>query len=131
VGVVQVLAKALEALRHHIDVAFVYGSIAASSERSTSDIDLRVIGSATLAEIAPLLRGVEQQVGRAINPTIYQPDEFVRQIQRRNHFLKSALQMEPLFIYGGPDELAKLAARAKDKVGLHQSGGTQRPARPR
>jgi len=44
VGLVEILRKALEPLHDQIHVAFVYGSIAASAERSISDIDLMVIG---------------------------------------------------------------------------------------
>ena len=46
VGIVDVLREILEPLRDRITVAFVYGSVAASSERSTSDIDFMVIRQA-------------------------------------------------------------------------------------
>src|SRR5712691_7998220 len=116
VGLVEILRKALEPLHNQIDVAFVYGSIAASAERSSSDIDLLVIGSAPLSRLAPLLRDLERQVGRPINPTVYGRDEFVKRVQGENHFLKNVLRSEPLFIKGGPDELAELTAGAKSKI---------------
>jgi len=103
VGVVGALQKALEPLDHEIDLAFIYGSIAVSAERSTSDIDLMVIGSAPLSRIAPLLRHLEPRVGRPVNPTVYGREDFVTRIQTNSHFLKSVLQTEPLFIKGGPD----------------------------
>jgi predicted nucleotidyltransferase len=138
VGVVEALRKTLEPLHNQIDIALIYGSIAASAERSMSDIDLMVIGSAKLSRIAPLLRDLERQVGRLINPTVYGRDEFTKRVQGENHFLrvqgenhflKSVLRGEPLFIKGGPDELAKLTAGAKNKIPPHQPTGTRRPAR--
>jgi predicted nucleotidyltransferase len=129
VGVVEALRKALEPLNDQIDVAFIYGSIAASSERSKSDIDLMVIGSAPLSRVAPLLRDLERRVGRPINPTVYGRDEFIERIHSENHFLKSVLRSEPLFIKGGPDELAELTAGAKNKIAPHQPTGARRPAR--
>ncbi len=125
VGVVEALRKTLEPLHNHIDIALIYGSIAASAERSLSDIDLMVIGSAKLSRIAPLLRDLERQVGRPINPTVYGRDEFTKRVQGENHFLKSVLRSEPLFIKGGPDELAELTAGAKNKIPPHQPTGTR------
>jgi len=131
VGVVEALRKVLEPLDNQIDVAFVYGSIATSSERSGSDIDLMVLGSASLSQIAPLLRDLERQVGRAINPTVYGREEFKRRVKRENHFIKSVLQKKPLFIKGGPDELATFAAVAEDKAAPHQPRGARRSAQCR
>jgi DNA-binding transcriptional ArsR family regulator len=131
VGVVEALRKALEPVRNQIDVAFIYGSMAASAERSSSDIELMVIGSVPLSRVAPLLRDLERNVGRPINPTVYGRDEFLKRVQDENHFLKSILRSEPLFIKGGPDELAELTAGAKNKIPPHQQTGTRRPAKRR
>jgi uncharacterized protein len=130
-GVVEALRKALEPLRDRIDLAFIYGSIAASTERSTSDIDLMIIGSAPLSQVAPLLRDLERQVGRPISPTVYGRGEFVKRIQAGNHFLTNVLRTEPLFITGGPNDLAKLTAGTKDKNPSHQSARARRPPRRR
>jgi DNA-binding transcriptional ArsR family regulator len=131
VGVVEALREALQPLKNQIDVAFVYGSVAEASERSTSDIDLMVIGSASLSAIAPLVRDLERRVGRAINPTIYARAEFVQRLQQGNHFLKNVLHKEPLFIIGGHDELAKLVANATSKTTSHEPARNRRPARRR
>lgn len=131
VGVVEALQKALEPLKDQIDLAFIYGSIAVSAEKSMSDIDLMVVGSASLSQIAPLLRDLERQLGRAINPTVYRRDEFIQRVQEENHFLKSVLRNEPLFIKGGPDELAELTTRTKNKTSSYKSTGTRRSARRR
>ena len=131
VGVVEALRKALEPLHDQIELAFIYGSIAVSAERSISDIDLMVIGSAPLSRIAPLLRDLERRVGRPINPTVYARNEFIRQVQEENHFLKSVLRNEPLYIQGGPDELAELTGGAKNKIPPHKPAGARRSARRR
>jgi DNA-binding transcriptional ArsR family regulator len=131
VGVVEAIRKALEPLHDEIYIAFIYGSIATSTERSVSDIDLMVIGSAQLSRVAPLLRDLERQVGRPINPTVYGRDEFRKLVQGENHFLRSVLRSGPLFIKGGPDELAGFTAGAKNKIPPHQPTGARRPARRR
>src|SRR5713101_5352181 len=50
IGLVDVLRKNLQPFENRVELAFVYGSIAAASERSTSDIDLMVIGPTPLSE---------------------------------------------------------------------------------
>jgi DNA-binding transcriptional ArsR family regulator len=131
VGAVEGLRKLLEPLHNQIDLAFVYGSVASASERSSSDIDLMVIGSAALSRISPLLRDLERQVGRAINPRVYKREEFVRQMRDGNHFLTSVLRKDLIFITGDKDDLAKLAASAEDKTPPHERTGTRGSAKSR
>jgi len=128
VGIVDVLKEILEPLRDRIIVAFVYGSVAVSSERSGSDIDLMVIGDVPLSGIAPILRRAEERLARAVNPTVYTPDEFRRRIARENHFLTSVLRGEPLFVIGDQDDLAKLTSGATHKTASDQPRRTRRSA---
>ena len=126
VGIVDVLKETLEPLQDPIRVAFVYGSVAVSSERSSSDIDLMVVGDILLSAVAPALRNAERKLSRAVNPTVYTPDDFRRRIARENHFLTSVLRGEPLFVIGDQNDLAKLTAGATDKASSDQPTGTRR-----
>jgi predicted nucleotidyltransferase len=129
VGLADVLKEALEPLRERIAVAFVYGSIAAEAERSSSDIDLMVIGEGPLSEIAPLLRRREPTLSRPINPTVFSPGEFRRRVSKGDHFLTTVLNTRPLFIIGGPNELAELTSGAETKTAPNEPAGTRRSAR--
>jgi DNA-binding transcriptional ArsR family regulator len=126
VGIVDVLKEILDPLRERIAVAFVYGSVAVSSERSGSDVDLMVIGNIPLSDIAPALRNGEQRLARAVNPTVYTPDEFRRRLARENHFLTRVLRGDPLFVIGDQNDMAKLAAGATNKAASDQPRGTRR-----
>ena len=105
------LRQALTPLAARIDWAFVYGSMARAEAVSESDIDLMVIGQLGLAELTPVLRRAEQQVGRPINPTLYRPEEWNQKRQQGHPFLLQVLQGEKLFLLGNPDELAIPAGR--------------------
>jgi uncharacterized protein len=111
VGLVDVLREVLEPLKVRIDVALVHGSVAASRQRATSDIDLITIGSAGLAELSPVLEAAEERLGRSVNATIYSPDEFARKLAAKNHFLCSVLAKEKLFVIGRPNDLERIAGR--------------------
>jgi predicted nucleotidyltransferase len=84
-GLKDVLASALKS--DLIDHAFVFGSFARMSERAGSDVDLMIIGRLTNRELAVLLRGVAEQLGREINPHIFNQEELTRRLTNRDHFL--------------------------------------------
>lgn len=129
VGIVDVLKEALEPFRDRIRMAFVYGSVAESSERTGSDVDLMVVGDVQLSEIAPRLRPFEQGLARPVNPTVFTPSEFARRVERTNHFLTTVLRGKPLYIIGGPNELAQLTSGATTKEPPDEPARTRRSAR--
>ena len=63
VGLADFVREALTPLRDRIALAFIYGSVATSRERSSSDVDLMLIGEATLADVAVPLRALESRPG--------------------------------------------------------------------
>ena len=105
VGLANVLRDALHPIRRRILSALIYGSVARSAERAGSDIDLMIIGDATLAELSPLLRKAEHRLGRPVNATIYSRTEFKKRLAGKHHFLQAVLEKEKIFIIGTEHEL--------------------------
>ena len=92
-----------------IDFAFVFGSLAASTERAESDVDLMIIGQATHRDLASPLRALNDQLGREINPHFISRGEFTRRITTRDHFLSDVLSKPKLFIIGDENEFTDMA----------------------
>lgn len=113
VGLADLVRDALTPLKERIDLAFIYGSVATSRERSSSDVDLMLVGEATLADVAVPLRALESRLGRAVNPTVYTSLEFAKRVSDKNHFLTAVLETELLFILGTANDLARLVKRPK------------------
>ena len=105
-GLVEPLREALAPA--DIRVAFVFGSVAAGSEKARSDVDLMVIGAVSLRKLSELLSPVETRIGREINPHVLTPREFASRQHRREHFVTSVLGSPRLFVIGGDDDLAKV-----------------------
>jgi len=105
-GLVDVLRQALA--KSDIRVAFVFGSIAESSERASSDVDLMVVGSISLRQLSALLDGLDSRLGREINPHLLTPREFATRKDRGEHFLTSVLASPKLFVIGSADDLAEM-----------------------
>ena len=108
IGVFSILRSAMQSLSKQIVVAFVYGSVAREEETSQSDVDLMVIGKATLDEVLSRLSTVEKSIGRPINPTVYSVAEFKSKLASGNHFLTAVLKGQKVFLLGDEDELRKV-----------------------
>lgn len=107
VGVVELIAHALVPVAAGIEVAFVFGSFAQSTEVATSDVDVMIVGSVGLAEIAPLLRDPEQRINRPINPVILTPKEAKEKLAGKNHFIERVRMAPKLYLWGKDSELGK------------------------
>jgi predicted nucleotidyltransferase len=122
VGIFHVLRAALENLAKRIAVAFVYGSIARGEETSSSDVDLMIIGEATLDEVIAQLEGIETALGRTVNPTVYSPAEYGSKLRSRNHFLSTVGKGAKVFLLGDEDELRKMGGVQLAQARTHDVG---------
>jgi predicted nucleotidyltransferase/DNA-binding HxlR family transcriptional regulator len=102
-GLADVLKPALRDKR--IRTAFVFGSLARGEEKAGSDVDLMVIGELGLRDLSGLLAGIEEKIGREINPHVLQEDEFRKRLRATEHFVMSVMESPKIFIIGSQDEL--------------------------
>lgn len=110
-GTVDVLRASLAPLVRDgsIDVALVYGSVAAGKQTARSDVDVLTVGTITLTELVPALRIAEQRLGREINSSVYPAREFREKLKRGAPFLKRIMTGPKLFVAGDKRELERLA----------------------
>ena len=111
VGLVASLRAALQPLASKIVCAFVYGSIARREEHAASDVDLMVIGTVGLSDLAPSLRKAEKRLGREVNVTNYSVDEFRKKVAEADHFLTTVLQGRRQFVQGEQRDLDAVAGQ--------------------
>jgi uncharacterized protein len=121
IGIFSVLRSALHPLAKQVLVAFVYGSVAREKETAQSDVDLLVVGKATLDEVLSRLSTVEKSIGRPINPTVYSVAEFESKLASGNHFLTAVLKGQKVFLFGDEDELRKVGGVRLAKARADQS----------
>lgn len=113
-GLADVLRSALLPLGKKVALAFVFGSVAAGSERPGSDVDLMVLGSASFADLARALAPAHDVLGREINPTAMAPREFARKLAAGDGFALSVAKGPRIWLMGGEDDFAELATHRKD-----------------
>jgi len=102
-GLADVLKSALADKR--IRVAFVFGSIASGEEKTGSDVDLMVIGRLGLRDLSGLLSGVEEKIGREVNPHVMSEKEFRSRLKAKEHFMSSVLKGPKILLIGSENDL--------------------------
>lgn len=115
-GIADQLRAALAPLTDNIVTAFIYGSIASGQERSSSDIDLMIIGAVTFEDVIRLIHPYQEELRREINPHVYTAVEFKRKARESNSFISRILKLPKLSVIGDTDELGKLSEDRKAKT---------------
>jgi predicted nucleotidyltransferase len=106
-GAVGILKEAVSGKRD-IDYAFIYGSFAAGGERAESDIDLMVIGRASLEEVLALIRGPEEKLSREINVSLYDLQEIRKRVKDSDPFIMEVLGGSKIMLIGDENELRRI-----------------------
>ena len=104
-GVRDILVAALAPLAARIDIAFVYGSVAKSTDTAASDIDMMIVSdSLTYADVFAAVEPATISLGRTVNPTVYTSKELSRRVKQGNAFAKRVLAQPKLWLVGGGND---------------------------
>jgi predicted nucleotidyltransferase/DNA-binding HxlR family transcriptional regulator len=109
-GVVDVLRDVLTPLGESVELAFVYGSVAAGTEHAGSDVDVMLLGSAGFADVALALADVQSALGREVNPTPMSIRDFARKLAEGDGFARSVAASPKIWLIGDEDDFTKLVA---------------------
>ncbi len=104
IGVEASLRKELSAVPD-IETAFIYGSFAANKEKSSSDIDLMVIGDPKPSLLNEKLSTLEHRLKREINPTVYSMREYKAKKRAKSGFMMDLLKNPKIMVIGKADDL--------------------------
>jgi len=113
VGLLPTLRRALKPFEARIACALVYGSVARGQEHAVSDVDLLVIGSLGLSDLAPALRMTEDLLGREVNATSYSITEFRGKISAKDHFLSEVMRGPKEFLKGSQRDLDEIIGKSR------------------
>ena len=103
-----------------IEIAFIYGSYAASRETTTSDIDLFVIGFTSSRQLSTALRPVQAEIQRDVNYHLVTPEDLQEKILQGNGFLRNVLDGPKIFVIGNEETLRALTARGTHSAPPHE-----------
>ena len=106
-GISAELTRALAPVQG-IDLALIFGSVAAGTATGKSDVDLLIIGNTGLRKLTPGLRGLADSLGREINPICLTPAEWRDKRAKDDAFAKRVSAEPKIWLKGGPDALAAM-----------------------
>lgn len=104
-GLRDVLAAALEPLTTQIEVAFVFGSVAKTTEGAQSDVDVLVIGEATFGQVVTAVYDAQLTLAREINPKVMSRAEWSEKKKAQNVFVQELMSKPKIFIVGSENDL--------------------------
>ena len=129
-GLVDVIRDALHPLAKRIDFAFIFGSIARAEETPASDVDLLVVGTIGLSDLALPLQKASETLSREVNPTVFAPEEFRRKASTES-FVSTVLDTERVFVVGSENDLEEAVGRSTRRARGSPQGRTRTTARGR
>ena len=88
-----------------IEVAFIFGSVAAGTERGDSDIDLMVVGNVQSERLLLLLREPEKVLQREINLSVFEPIEVGDRRRKKDSFMTQVMKGPKKFLVGDEEKL--------------------------
>jgi predicted nucleotidyltransferase len=106
VALAEPLRKSLEPYSDAIKAAFVYGSVAKSTDTARSDIDLMVIGDGlSYSELYTALHSAEDALHRKISPMFLSAKDWRRKVSERGSFANKVNGLPKIFIFGSEKDL--------------------------
>ncbi|MDZ4730630.1 MAG: nucleotidyltransferase domain-containing protein [Xanthomonadales bacterium] len=115
-GVADHLRQALAPLQQHILLAFIYGSVANSTDKALSDIDLMIISdSLDYRDLLQHLVPVEGETQRPINPNIYKREEWQRKSADKDGFISRVLKQPKILLIGNESDLVEAGKPSQDR----------------
>jgi predicted nucleotidyltransferase len=108
-GVADSIRAALQPLDEHIQLAFVYGSLAKATDNKTSDIDVMLVSDVLpYGDVLEALLPLGDSLKRPVNPTIYTWVELESKIKAGNGFLSRVMEQPKLWVKGRDDDIKNL-----------------------
>lgn len=104
-GLAEALRQALSPLAEQVTLAFVYGSLAQGTATAASDVDVMVVGDVSFGDVVEALAGVEERLGREVNPTVCTAAEARRRLAAGERFWASVWAAPRILLWGDPHDL--------------------------
>ena len=108
-GLADVLRDALAPIAGKIRLAFIFGSVARGKERTTSDVDVLVVGAVSFAVVVEALSRAGARLRREVNPVVMTVSDFKAKLAKGDRFAARVAREPKIILLGDAGEFAELA----------------------
>jgi predicted nucleotidyltransferase len=91
-----------------VQLAVIFGSVAAGNERAGSDLDLFVIGTTSYSALSERLYAVEDRLGRKVQTLYFKAESATDRASLRKPATRALLSGPKVFVVGNERTLEKL-----------------------
>ena len=133
VAIGAIIAEALSPVREKVAVAWVYGSVARGEDTAGSDIDLMVVGDITFLELASVRMPQLDELGRELNMTAYETDDFLERLTNGHRFVTDVVDSPKVWVIGDDSELERVVGSETNRATENEcpgDNGADRGGRP-
>jgi len=82
-----------------------------------------VIGDLGLRDVSGLLSGIEEKIGREVNPHVLHRAEFRKRVRAKEHFVSRVMESPKIFIIGSQDDLETMGKKRLAEAPSNQPEG--------
>jgi hypothetical protein len=104
-GVPDALKEVLKVHTDKIQFAWINGTDNADGNAPHGEIDLTIIGTLWVGDLAAILEPLEKSLGRPIAPSLYSKEDFSKKCKLEPGFREAAAETSKLFLIGNRDDL--------------------------
>lgn len=119
------IREALHGLEDSIQLALIFGSVAAASERTDSDLDLFVVGTAGYSVVTQRMYSIEVRLGRRVQTLYFDPSSPIDRTSLRKPSTRSLLSGPKLFVLGDEAKLQALLSMEEEAKNGQKSKSRQ------
>ena len=123
IGLADQVRATLQPFEDGIDLAFIYGSVARGERTASSDVDILIVGSVSMADLALPLRELERSLQIPINVTHFTRAEYQDKWRQQNHFLTTIMRGKKIYLKGSDDELADTLGEPEAQSAIDEQAG--------
>jgi predicted nucleotidyltransferase len=85
-------------------MACIFGSVAQGKERSSSDVDVLVVGTSSFAAVVEALGAVHGSLGRPVNPVVMTMPAFKEKLAEGDRFVTRVAREPKIVLIGDGHE---------------------------
>ena len=121
------IREALHGLEDSIELALIFGSVAAAKELADSDLDVFFVGTAGYSVVTQRMYSIEERLGRRVQTLYFDANSAVDRASLRKPSTRSLLSGPKLFVLGDEAKLqALLSTKEEPKNGTKGKFGQSR-----
>lgn len=107
-GIVDVVDRSLKPFDTEIAFAMIYGSVASSTEHTSSDVDLLLVTELGLSALSQSLKSAETLINREINTFKMSKIEVFEKVRSNSHFIETIIKSPKIILIAHDNDLAEL-----------------------